>query len=285
MKKLISVFAAMALVGTIAAAPKKPVAPAKPVVAAPAAVTTAMAVAPKSSGKGVGLSIEGYGLFTLSNGSSSSQFDGDTSSTSRTAKLSNSSGFGGGGSIGFDIANNLSLRGSFDYRAISSREWSQNSGTAGATTTIQQKVNTMWIGIGLRPTVQVGPGAFYAGAGVAIVLPFKDTTTQKSVLNATGTTAADSETVQNWNLAIGGYGEIGYQFYLSDVVYLGIGGKLLVATTNNDNKTTEVTNKLTGVTTTQNNAASFETTDATKAKYASNGITDISAVVTVGVRF
>ncbi|MBX3720465.1 MAG: hypothetical protein KF713_01385 [Turneriella sp.] len=59
MKKLISVFAAVALVGSIAAAPKKPVAPAKPAVAAPvAAAPAAPSVASMTSAaKALGLHI------------------------------------------------------------------------------------------------------------------------------------------------------------------------------------------------------------------------------------
>jgi hypothetical protein len=286
MKKLISIFAAMALVGSIAAAPKKPAAkpaPAKPVVAAPS-VATAVAAAPAvaNAGKGIGLFIEGRGLYALANGTSASQLDGDTSGTSRTAKLSNSAGFGGGATIGYDLVNNLSLVASFDYRAIKSREWAQAAATSN--TTIQNKSDTMVLGIGLRPRVVVGPGHFYAGAGFAYVLPFKDTTTQKTVLTS-GTTFTDQTTVQNWNAGIGAYGELGYNFQITDNLYFGLGARLLVATANNDGKTTEVTNNLTSTTTTQNNAASFDTTDLTKAKYASQGITDIAAVINVGVRF
>lgn len=294
MKKLISVFAAMALVGSVAAAPKK--APAKapakaPVVAAPAAVTAVAAVAPKSSGKGVGLSVEGYGLFTLSNGSTTSRADGDNTATARTYELSNASGFGGGGSVGFDIVEKLSLQASFDFRSIKSREWSatgvspvDNTATGTNKITLQNKRDTMWIGLGLRPRIEAGPGYFYAGAGVALVLPWKDTSTIKGT-SAAGTVIADQTSVTNWNLAIGGYGELGYHFKITDLIYIGIGGRLLVATSNNDGKTNELTNNLTGVTTTTNYAKSYDTTDATKARYASEGITDISANVTVGVRF
>jgi len=77
MKKLISVFAAVALVGSIAAAPRRPAAKpaAKPAVAAPAAAAPVAAVAasmPKSSGGGIGLFIEGRGIYTLGQGTSDS---------------------------------------------------------------------------------------------------------------------------------------------------------------------------------------------------------------------
>ncbi len=71
MKKLISVFAAMALVGAVAAkpAPKKPAAPAKPAVAAPATpAPAAAAMAATKTDGGLIVSIGAYGGYNIPSG-------------------------------------------------------------------------------------------------------------------------------------------------------------------------------------------------------------------------
>lgn len=330
MKKLISVFAALALVGSLAAQKgKKPAkAPAKPAVAAPAvpaAVTTAAAIAPAAKGgKGAGLTIQGYGLFALANGTSTAQRDGRNATTATndtvdTYKLSGASAFGGGAVIAYEIMDNLNIAASFDYRSFSSRKWSNtNSSATGGATTLQKKWDNMVIGLGLRPTVKVGPGHFYAGAGAALVLPFKETLTLEFGEAATGLNAVSSanisssftdaaatvntkklERVDEWNMAFGAYGELGYNFEISSNLFIGLGVKVIVATANNadktskttrtgDTTTTQTTTFKTEFSTTQSNneAAAGTTNDAKSlAAYQSNGITDLNALVSVGFRF
>ncbi len=339
MRKLISVLVALALVGSVAAQKgKKAAKPAAPAVAAPKvpampAAVTAAPVAAKS-GKGMGLFIEGFGLYALGNGSSTSAADGDVSASSVNYKLSGSAGFGGGGAIGYQILENLGLVASFQYRSIKTREWSQTNqsvaalANGGSTTTAQYNAtglaaqtgavtinntkNTMIVGLGLRPTVNAGPGAFYAGAGVALVLPYDDktTTTFSGTGGASTISTGTGEKTQSFNLAIGGYAELGYMFSVTDNLYIGIGGRMVVATANDSGKDTvykitgsNSTNTVTVNTTTtgaesvpSSNAgtatgpvttgtSTTSTTTGVKTAYASQGITDIAATVTVGFRF
>ena len=199
MRKVISVFAALALVGSIAAQKgKKAAKPAAPAVAAPKApaIPAVVTAAPAAVGaaKGVGLFVEGFGSFTLAGGTSTSRADGDLSAANTTYKLPNPTGFGGGASIGYQILNNLGLVASFQYRQVKSTEWSTTntsaaslglstadftafSLTAGSgTATTSNKRTTMVIGLGIRPSVAAGPGSIYVGAGAALVLPYDDVT-------------------------------------------------------------------------------------------------------------
>jgi len=339
MKKLISVFAAVALVGSIAAAPKKPAAKpaAKPAVAAPAAAAPVAAVAasmPKSSGGGIGLFIEGRGGYSLSNGTSSAQASGDQTSATVTYQLSNASGFGGGGTIGYNIVKGLGLVASFDYRSIKSRKWSQTNQQAGAvafgdstqqtalgtvqatagiggslTNTgsfeVQNTKNTMVLGIGFRPSMELGPGSVYAGAGFAYVLPYDDTTTGTFSAGNSTVTSGSGERVIKYGSAIGAYGELGYNFNITDNIYVGLGIRLLVTTANNSGKTATYTSSVTtsagtvtAVTTynvvettntanvsTGTTSGNTRTVTGGEKSFGSDGTTDLTGTVSVGVRF
>ncbi len=334
MRKVISVFAALALVGSLAAQKgKKAAKPAAPAVAVPKApaIPAVVTAAPAAVGaaKGVGLFIEGRGSFTLSGGSSQSYADGTDSATAQPSALSNASGFGGGASIGYNIVSGLGLVASFDYRSVKSREWagsntlngpidlnsavtaggaSSVSAAASQTIKAQNTKNTMIIGVGFRPSVAVGPGQFYAGAGLAILLPYDSKTTVNYSNPSALTNAAASVTGDNtaaYNLAFGGYGELGYQFNITDMIYFGVSGRIVVATSNNDGK--DSVTKLT-VTAANGNSQTISITSTGKtspnpaaatsvgqsttaytgtsqARYATDGITDLSAVVSVGLRF
>lgn len=310
MKKLISVFAAMALVGSMAAAPKKPApkAPAKPVVAAPAAVTTAVAAAPAvaGAGKGIGLTVEGFGTFTFSNGSSATVENGSPATiatdTQRKQESQNSSGFGGGATLGFNLVDNLALVAGFNYRSISGRKYS-NAATGGDVTR-QTSFNTIGLTLGVRPQVKVGPGYLYAGGGWLVTLPFTETTectNSSSCSTAAFTSGATYKQEDKWNLGLKGmYGEVGYQFNITDNVYLGIGAKAFVATVDNKDNTQTITqnNTVTTSTTVTTYKESLSATDITNGTtvagtttntvsrgWSTKGITDFAAQVSVGVRF
>jgi hypothetical protein len=283
----------------------------------------------------MGLFVEARGSFTLANGSSTSQIDGDTAATSKTYKLAGSTGFGGGATIGYNITSGLALVGSFDYRSVKSREWSQTNQAAGAigfgeetgaiqqaaaavgglpfagglatstgNFTLQNTKNTMVAGLGIRPFIDLGPGQLFAGGGVAFVLPYEDKTTGTFSGGSGSITSASGERVRKWGMAIGMYGELGYNYSITENVYLGLNLRMLVATANNSGKTTTYTQSVTGsagtatATTTVDNVDTTTGTTATttvsgtsatksggQAAYASDGITDFSANVSVGFRF
>ena len=319
MKKLISVFAALALVGSLAAQKgKKPAkAPAAPVVAAPKApaMPAAVTAAPAAAGaaKGMGLFIDLRGGYTFANGTSSAQADGstqtDTTATAITYKTSASQGFGGGISIGYDIAANLGIVASYDIRSIKTREFKQGSANlggagAGSDVAIQQKWTNQVIGIGLRPHVNALGGEVFAGAGFALVLPYETTLTQTySNSNATWNTNTGSRTkteeVKGYNMAMGVYGELGYKFMFTDNIGLNLGVRAVVATADNIGKTKVVTNTGTTTTTatttykdsysTQNNTdeAATGTANATKAlaSFETLGITDFTATAGISLKF
>lgn len=314
MKKLISIFAALAMVGALAAqkrkapakAPAKPAAVAAPAV--PAAVTAPAPVvaAPAASGKGLGLSIEARGAWIQSHGTSDSRLDGTATATNEAYKLSNLSGFGGGATLGYDIASSLAAVVSFDYRAISTRKWDGTKPQAPGTnqTTVEQTTNTSVIGIGLRPSVAALGGTFYAGMGFAMVLPYKNETTIEVTLKGLGAFDGTAKSVytDEWNLGLGVYAELGYNYAINDMLFVGVGVRGLVATSNNDGKSRSYTisgdagtigaangaNKgafpiAAAGTKTIDYAASGDPTKISA--YESQGITDMTVSITVGARF
>lgn len=283
MKKLVSIFAALAMVGALAAqkrkAPAKKAAAPAPVAApaAPAAVTAPAPVvaAPAASGKGLGLFVDVRGTYTLSNGSSTSAADGSSATTVAadqvSYKTSASAAIGGGLSIGYNLAAGLGLVASYDIRSFKTREYtgrasdyldmtagnSSHDAVAGATQaklttgTAQQTWTNQVIGLGLRPQVSAFGGEFFGGAGLAIVLPFE--TTQKlslsssnATFNATTGNATSAEIVKGYNIAFGAYGEVGYKYFFTDMIGLNIGIRALVATTDNNGKTKVQTTNGTG---------------------------------------
>ncbi|MBS0619049.1 MAG: hypothetical protein JSR44_12725 [Spirochaetes bacterium] len=296
MKKLISILAALAIVGSLAAQRRK--APAKPAPAkaeavkapvAPAIAVAPVAPAEHKAHKGIGLFIEGRGTYTLGAGTSNAQGSGDQSQTSVTQQLPNTSGWGGGATIGYQILQGLGIVAGYDYRSIQSRQWSQTNsasyGGAGSSTTIQNTTNTSVLEIGLRPSWHTSHGSFYAGMGFAYVLPYNSTTT----INVTNPAVAfgglsQIQQVNNLNAGMGVYAELGYNHNIGENFYVGLGIRGLIATANNDGKTTDTTQTTSaGSTTTSTNYSS--TKDATHSAYSSTGITDFGININVGVRF
>ena len=185
---------------------------------------------------------------------------------------------------------------SFDYRSIKSREWDQTSATVstGVTGTVKayQKTDTMVLGFGFRPSIKALGGTWYAGMGFAYVLPFDSITTQEiSNPSAAAFAVTKVETTSSKNAGIGAYGEFGYQFSITDNLYIGLGARALVATANNDGKsdvkkTTGTASGAAVADVTTNYAATVDSTATpVKTKYSSTGITDVSATVSVGFRF
>jgi len=314
---------------------------------------------PKSSGDGIGLTISGYGSFILSGGSSNSYGNSgavtDGANSAITYELSGTSGFGGGGSIGYKIAKGLGLVVGFDFRSLKTKTWNSStdaspyngllrdladsslkslagswgagvaalsggalcttaancvptytdfgkstSGVFQSNSTFSSKWTNMVITLGIRPEISLLGGTFYGGAGAAIVLPYKSTT-DIALSGKTGILASrmpnDATQTDEWGLGIGGYGEVGYTYNITDNVFAGIGAKVIMATANNKGLTRKfVANMPDGSVLT----ATYEMTDSVKesdktltkngndytgkAGYQSQGITDITAQVIVGVR-
>jgi hypothetical protein len=313
MKKLISIFAALALVGSLAAQKKKapakpaaPAAPAAPAVKAPAAPVVAAPAMPSAemAGKGMGLFVEGFGSFTFGNGTSDTVENGSPATiagdTERKNASQNTSGFGGGASIGYDIAENLALVAGFNYRSLAGRKY-ENSYAAGNITR-QTTFDNMGLTLGLRPSVKAFGGVVYAGGGWLVTLPYTQTTEFTNTSNTATFTAGDSFKLEDkWNIGLKGmYGEIGYQYNISSSLYVGIGAKLFVATVDNIGKTRTQTVVASGTTVTTtttyqeaasaNAIAAADDADTTTVKsvlsrdWKTNGITDFAVNVAVGYR-
>lgn len=262
------------------AEPAKPAAPvAKPAEAAPKVGVLAKAAATSSdSTLWTGFFFEGYGLFTLSvaaqtggyGNSTRAQPDGTASATSTTHAPPNTMGFGGGGAFGYFFHTNLALMLSFDYRYLKSRKWSQS--TSAGTTDSQNKFATAWIGLGLRPRLAIGPGAVYAGAGLAFLLPHND------ILVSTPLSGSTTTVETEYNYTFGAFGELGYQFEVVEGIYLGLGTRIFVAGPSNKDGVSESGNTQVQYKETVTSGSTVEL------PYASKNITDVSFTLILGLR-
>jgi hypothetical protein len=167
----------------------------------------------------------------------------------------------------------------------------------------QTKWQNMALTLGIRPSVNLLGGQIYAGGGVALILPYT-TTTDVTFSNKAGALASgmpdSGQQKDEWNLGIGGFGEFGYTYNITDNVFAGIGVKVIMATANNSGKTrTLVANMPNGTTKTATitiadsvteNERKLVSTDGgatytAKQGVSTNGITDVTAQVIVGARF
>jgi len=281
--------------------------------------------------KDLGIFVEGFGNFVKSYGSGDSAAEGSATAPA-TYKSSDATGFGFGGIVGYQLLENLGLVASFQYRSIKSREWSQtNTSATGAgvsstalnqfsltagtgSATIQNKRNSVVVGLGIRPKVKMGALHFYAGGGMALIFPHDDVTTYVYTgINASATQISSATTTRttSWNLGLGAYGETGLLFDITDNIYLGLGSRFVLAEVSDKDKDT--VNKTTGTgaggssatfseTTTgsesvpspntatilensqANNVATYTTTGA-KTNYKTYAFSDVSISLIVGVRF
>jgi len=280
----------------------------------------------------MGLFVDLRGTYTLANGSSTAVADGATATTAAgdqvTYKTSGASAIGGGLTIGYDIASGLGLVAGYDIRSFKTREFkgrasdyfdlTSNGQTAqdstasaiGATTTTgtaSMKWTNQVITLGLRPHVSAFGGEIYGGAGLAVVLPFETTQTvavssASATWNVATDTATSAEIVKKYNLGLGAYGEVGYQYMFTDMIGLNVGIRALVATTDNKDQTRvrTVKNAGTGTTTlptvttttytdslskTEGNGTNTAAVGTAKAQFETLGITDFSATVGLTLKF
>lgn len=283
----------------------------------PQDATDALAAGSSATGGALGLSVEARGSFTMGHGTSTARQDGAQTATAEAYELANTSGLGGGLTIGYDIAKNLGIIASYDFRNITTREWKESGsipaveGGGTSMTTTQQTTNTSVIGIGLRPSIDAFGGNFYGGMGLAIVLPYENSSSVELTIsgslapppdNPNGTAKLDI--TDEWNLGLGVYGELGYNYAINDMLFAGIGVRGLIATANNDGKKSTYTTSGDPGTEGALSKSAVPTDDhaikngkVTTVKYAksgdpseiapfqSQGITDMTFTVTVGARF
>jgi hypothetical protein len=257
----------------------------------------------------MGLFVDLRGSYTFANGTSTSASDGfsqtATNTDKQTFKTSGSTAIGGGLTLGYEIAQNLAVVGSFDVRSFSTREFKSATNTAPTVDyTFQQKWTNMVLGLGLRPSVKALGGEVFGGGGLAVVLPYETTATTtysnaSALFNTLTGNRTKKEEVKGYNLALGAYGEVGYKYNLTDMIGLVFSVRAVVATANNIDKTSKTTNTGNTVTTAtvtykesfsaQDNTDEAAQGDANNTRSLSNfetlGITDFSANLGVSLRF
>jgi opacity protein-like surface antigen len=247
----------------------------------------------KTNMTGGSIMIEGSGTFALAAGKSDYVTNGvaSTSATTYDSKNIGMKGFGGGANVGYEFIPGLMAIASYRYSSLKTREFT-NSYVAAATSlaTIQSTIKLHMIGIGLRPSVNAFGGEIFAGAGFLVILPTKLETAITYTGGTLASVSAVTSVTDNYNLGLGGYGELGYKYKINENLSAGIGIRLNIGQSSNNNKdTTTTTTSTSGSTTstvTHKDSGATES-DATKSGYdipSTIGLNTLSAEVLVSYK-
>lgn len=113
---------------------------------------------------------------------------------------------------GYAFAPNLAVFGDLQWAYASTIEGQNDNGD-----TQQYSVDYTSLGVGLRTTAPIGPGAVYAQLALGVVLPFETERAQHM-------TNGDSRTTTiGYNSGFGARGELGYHYALNQRMYI-LGG-------------------------------------------------------------
>lgn len=126
---------------------------------------------------------------------------------------------------GYALVPNLFIFGDLQYAHASSITGQDQDGDEE-----QFSVSYTSFSIGLRTAVPIGPGEVYAQMSLGLVLPFE---TEQDEQRANG---ESRHTTIGYNSGLGGRGEMGYHFALSDSMYLAAGLRLQAFATDNDGR-------------------------------------------------
>jgi hypothetical protein len=175
--------------------------------------------------------IEAVGTYGFSFGVTSYVPDGSPTDTDHPLTR----GFGVGGTAGVVVADNLAV--------IANYEWSQAESREGFVTNVLEEVNGSidyhTIVAGVRLMKDLGPGRLQAEVALGVVLPFETELEYRYAdamaglpepIMGTGTRTSE------YNLGVGGHGQVGYSFALGAGAYLTGAVKLRTFQSNNNDK-------------------------------------------------
>lgn len=154
-------------------------------------------------------------------------------------------GYSVGATAGWTFTPGLALFGNWEYARSNSRDGSVTS----ALDAVQGVIDYHTIALGLRWTRAIGPGRLYGELAGGVILPFE---TQIQYDYASGMAAASisgtGTKTDEYNLGVGAYGQLGYQWDLYDRFYLSTALRLKGFQSNNDGKQTRLANFVTDFT-------------------------------------
>ena len=226
MRKVISILAVFALVGSVAAAPKKaPAKPVKPAVAAPAVTAPIAAVAAKSSAPsgGAKFTITAWGGYSI-NGKSDlytgaesfgSSTENTTSGFASKASDVKNMGFASGADFWYGGAFQVGLGGYYSKGFSVAKVGTYTNGTIVSGTTMD------YVPIFLQARYFIFDGVYAGvGGGIALVLKGESTAALTGTLTSTGIPYTDSYT----NMLIVFNGRVGYVLNITDLIGIDVFG-------------------------------------------------------------
>lgn len=160
----------------------------------------------------------------------------------------NTSGFSAGATVGYNFYKNLSFLMSYEYRNFSWRthSFSQAFPASGAIRTGESsglsRIVTSTIILGVRPKIEAFNGTLFTTVGVAAILPFSLTneSTYRTISTAYSTASSGrSESESEYNLSLGFAGSFGYQYRITERIYISASFSLLMFGASNNGRTTQ----------------------------------------------
>ncbi|MFZ5630204.1 MAG: hypothetical protein ACOY5B_13820 [Spirochaetota bacterium] len=197
-------------------------------------------------------------------------------------------GFGGGLNVGYEFLDGLS--GVLGFQLIGQSSTTKeirvdNGGTFDVTRTTKTSLTTTSVNLGIRPEKKFGNFSIYGGGGLLVMLPFTVTTDEQTPGETVTGARTSRLTKDKYNLALGGYAEIGAKYHIGAVA-VGLGMRLNMASTSNNGNTkvttdTRVNNAGTTTTTTIKDSFSAADRTAEQAKNAGTNNYDLASPTSV----
>jgi hypothetical protein len=144
-------------------------------------------------------------------------------------------GYAFGLTAGWEFTRGLSLIGNWEY----ARSQSVDGEVENALDKVEGTIDFHTISLGLRWTRALGPGRLYGELGAGVILPF-ETVVHYDYAAAMGSLPApiigSGEMIDEYNLGFGAYGQAGYQWNLTEDLYLSAGLRVKSYQSDNDGK-------------------------------------------------
>lgn len=151
------------------------------------------------------------------------------------------SGYAVGATAGWQFMPDLALAGTWEYASANSR----NGEVTNALDDVEGTITYHTVALGARWTRPMGPGRLYGELGAGVIMPF-ETRVHYDYAAAMGglptPILGTGDKIDEYNLGVGAYGQLGYQLDLTKDVYVSAAMRLKSFQSNNDGRQTRFEN-------------------------------------------
>lgn len=186
-----------------------------------------------------GILIEAYGSYGIGQAAGTDwvQKDNITGAAESTtsfytyAEQKGKSGIGFGVNFGYDVVANVAAVLGYSFQSLSAEnvKGGRNNASTRIDTT-KTTITTHFVNLGIRPSVAALAGTIYGGGGLLMGIP------SSTIEQSSTQTGNDYIIKTGLNLAFGYYGEVGYQYKITDAISVGLGLQINVLSSSNKGK-------------------------------------------------